>query len=96
MRMKLRTRALLTVLLGGLGALIGLLLATYVDRWLILLAIGSPLAAWLYSFTLRCEACGTPMYRSAGRRLRVGPIELRYWGRLVLPQACGQCSAKFY
>jgi hypothetical protein len=72
----------------GAGALaLGLGSAFY--PWLMMLVLGLTIAAGLGLMSLRCEACGYPVYR---KKTSIAGADFSYWSPLV-GRICGQCGA---
>lgn len=89
----LRKRAFIAgmfVVLNFLGAMgfIGL----GFDQRLVWLAILVAAGAGIYTLSLRCPRCGTPMMKRTGR---IFDMEFTYWGGFTIPKHCAQCGHRF-
>ena len=87
---KRATIANLFVVLNFLGAM-GFVALDF-DQRLIWLAIIIAVAAGVYTLTLRCPRCGTPMMK---RTVRIYDMVFTYWGGFTIPKNCSQCSDRF-
>lgn len=90
--MSLRKRAFLAnvLFLVGIPATVGMFeIAAPRFAWLAVLWVAG---AGLYTLSLRCERCGTPMYK---RRITLLGAEFSYWGGFTIPKNCSNCGKDF-
>lgn len=89
----LRKRAFIAVLFAVLNFLGAMgVIALEVDQRLVWLAILIAVGAGLYTLTLRCPKCETPMMK---RTSQIFDIESTYWGGFTIPKHCSKCGLKF-
>lgn len=62
------------------------------DQRFVWLGILAAVGAGLYTLTLRCPRCGTPMMK---RTTRIFDVVFTYWGGFTIPKDCSQCGNRF-
>jgi hypothetical protein len=89
----IRKRALIAngfAVMNSFGAMGGV--ALDFDQRFVWLAIVGAVGAGLYTVTLRCPRCGTPMMK---RTARIFGMVFTYWGGFTIPKDCSQCGDRF-
>ncbi len=88
----LRKKAFFALFFAFINFLGGLGLTLYVDQRFVWLAVLLPVGAGIYTLTLRCQTCGTPMYK---RKTQILGMDFTYWGGFTIPKNCSHCGTKF-
>jgi len=92
LNMTLRQKAFLAIIFAVINFIGSISLALYVNQRFVWLVFILPAVAGIYSLTLRCENCGTPMYK---RRIKIWDMEFTYWGGIRIPRNCSHCGTNF-